>query len=625
MSSYDEQMSHVDPNRQPGVDGQTATLEPGGDVSTESFGHWTQSALMAAHHARAFLRRPIAVDGIIGPLTKGAIRKFQGVAPELVPDARLGQSGRMDAETVWTLQQVTHVPNPAGRPARPPAALATREEEPRDDTTTGEPAGSTPTATPASAPEADPSEARAAAPMLAGLLGAGTVAAVGVSVASAAAKTSGEEGGGLARSAPANGPLPPKEVAKAIRGSFGQGKEPFAVETIIALQQKLGVPVTGAIDEATVQGVAERAKAEGHQNVTARDATVNRRLLQQMGLPTATLAKGEYQSARKRHGATPTPAEDEALSRFGGYAGYIAGLGTMTFLGRPVVGHPAFLDRLRLAEHFLQRRFPQHQGSAALGQHLGISTVVGFRQTVKRDQMMHGLGFAIDLNPPNNPWIAGDTGKKDIRGRDGEQLASDARGGQAGGLVNANDITVEISRRACAFMGAGEPVDVDTLKGLGELPTTQIFATLQASNLALRRYRELADVSDEELRMAAEQAVARGDDAAAMGDVSFWMRQIRLDDKLVRAPARRRDQQSRRTNWDSPESTNKGFMDLEGVVVQAMRDVAGLRWGAVDQSDASGDVMHFDAYTRDQLASSLRRKVRAARARRAAREAGGGE
>jgi hypothetical protein len=38
-----------------------------------------------------------------------------------------------------------------------------------------------------------------------------------------------------------------------------------------------------------------------------------------------------------------------------------------------------------------------------------------------------------------------------------------------------------------------------------------------------------------------------------------------------------------------------GVMNLQRDLVVALCDVAGLRWGAGDFSEGSGDIMHFDA------------------------------
>ncbi len=70
----------------------------------------------------------------------------------------------------------------------------------------------------------------------------------------------------------------------------------------------------------------------------------------------------------------------------------------------------------------------------------------------------------------------------------------------------------------------------------------------------------------------------------------------------------RRDSNWRTSGGGAPRQ-GLGFLDLDRDLVIALRDVAGLAWGASDfGGSANGDFMHFDCrhdYSRAQLAAAM--------------------
>lgn len=119
----DSQNAALDPNQQPGFDAQADALMPGAGLDLRNFGTWTQSGLNAVDRRSPFLARPLVVDGAIGSNTLRGVKGFQAVAPQLVPGAgAVSKHGRLDAGTVWALEQATSSKNPAGRRAEQPVA-----------------------------------------------------------------------------------------------------------------------------------------------------------------------------------------------------------------------------------------------------------------------------------------------------------------------------------------------------------------------------------------------------------------------------------------------------------------------------------------------------------------------
>jgi hypothetical protein len=261
------------------------------------------------------------------------------------------------------------------------------------------------------------------------------------------------------------------------------------------------------------------------------------------------------------------------------YAAYCASLKTMDFLGHAVIGHPEFLGRLHNAMKYLRGKFPG-RSEREIGQHMGLATTSHFRTSEKgRDQMYHGLGFALDVNPPQNNWLFSNGGR-------GVKLGDT--------MKHVGDLFGQAVIRGATDMSNQAKAGT----------TEEAFAKLDASNEALKRYRALkTDRAAHEAHLASDKAHP----AAKSKGAERWLKTIADDEKwleknLVANPAA-----------EGPG----GFMDFKKELIIALRDAGGLRWGGTDLGNDNGDLMHFDGGTMS-TAQKLRNKTREVRQSRSA-------
>lgn len=363
-----------------------------------------------------------------------------------------------------------------------------------------------------------------------------------------------------ATSGAAAGPLSKDDMVKAM-ADFR--KHPIDPDWVAAFQAAIGVPVSGIVDEATMQGYAQKQKDAGVAKPDPKFWTATGRKVALQFAP-GLAEVGQKRAAEPGKAASGqsvgvNAAEDAAVQKHGfkDLADYVSQFKKIQFLGHSVVGHTEFIARLRLAQAALAGIFP-NLSDKEIGDKLGVTEVSHYRPSTEAfSQLYHGLGFAIDLNPRNNPWILGDTGKS---------------------KENKTE-TAEVIARACAFMGFGAAVTASTMKAMANATTEEAWESLNASSSALRDYRAMNGN-----RAAVEAHLARPDvpaDIKAKG-VDYWVEKIAADHLAF---AKR--------NWKKG-NTDDGFMDMPKILVQAMRDAAGLNWGAIEQGDQSGDTMHFD-------------------------------
>ena len=109
-----------------------APLEGGGEAAApapKSFEAWLQGAL---NRVAGLVDEPLALDGVIGPRTRAAIRKLQSQAATIAPGERpLPVDGRIGPATLGVLERLVGEPNPFGRVSTPkaPAGHGARGEE----------------------------------------------------------------------------------------------------------------------------------------------------------------------------------------------------------------------------------------------------------------------------------------------------------------------------------------------------------------------------------------------------------------------------------------------------------------------------------------------------------------
>lgn len=366
-----------------------------------------------------------------------------------------------------------------------------------------------------------------------------------------------------------DGPLSNEEVLEAI-DEIAEMDERLDPNWVEACQRALGVAETGGYHRAFIQAVAGVQVDHGKKPTGRLDKKDVRKLLeasfpQLADLP--QLFKPTEQAEKTKAGSSDAPAwleEGVAASGLAKSWSEFRGQFQKTELcGQTVKGHPLMITRIQAAEAYLEKKFGLT--GSALGKAVGCTAISDFREPKRPGY--HPTGFAFDINAADNPWI----------------LTQDGRD-------EGNQRTADVLERATTFMGYGTALEGKDLKKLREQMTTdELYAHLQASNVALRNYRMLAG---DEAAIRAQWDMGTADVKAH--DVAWWTKRIADDDALLVYQGKddRTD-----SNWDHKDASNKGFMTMREELVIALRDVAGLAWGGCDMGGDSGDMMHFDGRT----------------------------
>lgn len=381
----------------------------------------------------------------------------------------------------------------------------------------------------------------------------------------------------------ASGPLKPKQIVVA-QGQYRDN--PFAPDWVGKLQAAIDAPVSYVMDGPTIQKVAEFQAANGLK-VTGflRKDTLPKLLERFPALAEAKGSEHKREAPGKDAGADTSgdPIEDKAVRacQLGtGMRDYVSKFQKGTFLGGPVTGRPEFLARLGAARRYLELKIGKPD--AQVGKQLGSSVSNSYRPSSPGSpQAYHGIGQALDIDSSRNPWVVGNPQAK-----------------------AANEGTTSIIRHASTLMGHGEAFDAATLsKWAQSMPTEELFDKLESSNTALREYRQIANdpaaiKAQFEARMARPKPMT-GDEAK----LEYWLKKVPLHHKMLLGE---------KSNWHAQDE-NLGFMDQSKELVVALRDVAGLRWGATDMGESqSSDMMHWDNHN-DGDAHRLWAKVKAMR------------
>lgn len=388
------------------------------------------------------------------------------------------------------------------------------------------------------------------------------------------------------RAAPQSAPgeLSPRDVLDSWDKNRVAG---ISVEWMSAAQTALGVPATGVSSKELVTALAKLQADAGQKKADGVLTSGTRKWLVQQfpqlaGITQKTEAAGLEKGRASTKGAAP---EDEAVrvtQMASSYSAYVAGFKAMSFLGTRVTGHPEFLGRLANAQKYLAGKFPG-KSDAEIGSQLGVTRTSDFRaSTWASDQMYHGLGFALDVNPPQNNWLFshGKRGNKlsDVMKHVGDLFGEDT-------IRNAKDMS----------------------KNAREGTTEELFDKLASSNEALKRYRQLgSDQAALEAHIASDKAPHKARSKGA----AKWMKTIQDDEKWLAKNMSEGEE-------DKAKGQKAGFMDFKKELVCALRDAGGLRWGGADLGGDNGDLMHFDGGTMD-TARRLRNKTRDVRTKAAA-------
>lgn len=203
--------------------------------------------------------------------------------------------------------------------------------------------------------------------------------------------------------------------------------------------------------------------------------------------------------------------------------------------------HVLLMRKLREAEEWLLSQ-PQYQGKTPveLGKALGLNRI-GMRYSGARlsstKQAMHSFGLAIDIDPTGNPWIG------------------------AGWIQNDKEKMQERTRMIEIFEKAsGENLSANT-----------IFAYLHSIALSTgadtkEAFNKLKQKNDEFINYLNNNPA----------ELKYWEKSATFSNR----------------------NPLNGFLNLPFDLVYALREKAGLAWGAIDFGPrASGDIMHFDIRT----------------------------
>lgn len=262
------------------------------------------------------------------------------------------------------------------------------------------------------------------------------------------------------------------------------------------------------------------------------------------------------------------------------WQGYLAQMGVTTFLGRQVAGHQALLTRLERAEAYLRREHPDLSDRELLPR-IGQ---VGSRSQWRAGESTtsyHVFGLALDIDAGRNPWITSSSGSR----------RQEWTIWRAAWLIGGGVQSVWSER---SHQWATED----------NLTTEEIHGRYQRASEAVAEYLALLE-NEEQL---AARIAALGEPPAGPsheylprtptretlrnGGAGEWQNVIRQD----------------RQNWPAA-ARETGFMNLRLELVQALRDEAGLSWGACDLGRReSGDFMHFDL--RSPQFERLRNQIR---------------
>lgn len=261
--------------------------------------------------------------------------------------------------------------------------------------------------------------------------------------------------------------------------------------------------------------------------------------------------------------------------------GFLSQMGEMNFLGHPVVGHSAFLQRLDLAQRFLRANYPnipERQLVAGVGSPGDRSQ---WRAAERLTASPHLFGMAIDVNAAENPWMSNPD--EDERTR----------------------LYTWIIWRATWLMGSGTPVTPaeshrragsrSSASGLGEPQSTEsIWQYFHDANQSTLDYLALGGD-----REAVASRLQRLGEIPPMPDSEYLPVEYPLERLRKGSPAiddwMQVIEQDKRT-WPNraANGTARGFMNLSRELVMALRDHGGLQWGACDLGEnQSGDMMHF--------------------------------
>lgn len=268
--------------------------------------------------------------------------------------------------------------------------------------------------------------------------------------------------------------------------------------------------------------------------------------------------------------------------------------------------HLVLARKLRQAEGLLRAQ-PAYAGltGVALGRALGIGEGHKGARPTASSASMHTFGLAVDIEYRANPWIVG----QHVDGG----AASPSPAGQVTRDANRR-MTATINRASLLVRGVPVNVTAAYLSRLGAGDAGTAWDDLHALHTAFVAYLAVAGNTAVarvlvDARSTVPGVVNPGETPATAAQ--RWADAARSDLTALRAgPVTARNARGVEVSVAQSNFTGRdpllGFLSLRRALVVALRDGAGLAWGAIDfGASESGDIMHFDC-RRDGLGAVLR-------------------
>lgn len=309
-------------------------------------------------------------------------------------------------------------------------------------------------------------------------------------------------------------------------------------------------------------------------------------VLRPRGNPVATKNTVAQARITARAAAVKTATSNEFTS-----SNWWEGMVNPAWLGRTFTNgiHLVLARRLRQAEAaLLAKRAYSGRNGVQLGAAVGITEQHKGARPTASSASMHTFGLAVDIEYSHNPWII-------------SQHADSSDVGTVTKKANAT-MTAVLNRSSLIVLGEIVDMKVGYLSALASGTTAAAWDDLDRRNTAFRTYLGLAgDAKAAAAFVTAQHAVAgvvhKGESdqdaasrwaAAATADLAS----LRLG-SVTKTNAKGNQESVDRSNFSGRDPLD-GFLSLNRDLVIALRDDAGLAWGAVDFGGECGDMMHFD-------------------------------
>jgi hypothetical protein len=267
-----------------------------------------------------------------------------------------------------------------------------------------------------------------------------------------------------------------------------------------------------------------------------------------------------YERYMKNHSA-PYDGMAQTWDRFLGQ------IRSMKWLGGTVYGHKVFLERLKKAQGYLATNYPRLVESGKL-----INRVSSSWRTDDRDTSYHIFGLAIDVDAKENPFLANE-------GKTGRELWTIWRAVWLAGGKNAKPFS---PKEASKMKDKSTEVIWNRYRGASKA-VERYFSLLGSEKRLKRRVENLGEPPSNdhiETDYTGEKSISELEQPT---DIETWKTMIKAD------------KQKMKSSSEIDISASHGFMNLRLELVKALRDEAGLTWGAVGFGPReSGDFMHFD-------------------------------